>query len=310
MRRLFLSGLAAVALTAPPAVALKMIAVPAASTRTKVLQSEVVVVGKVVGIDTESVDLEQFPGGPKVAHTVANVKIQTPLIGAKNVTHVKLAFVKPDAAQQGEVGRGGARPGRPFPGQQAFTPAVDQEGVFFLQKHPTSDNHFQVQFNHNPVLSVDPKYKDELAAVTAMAGTFADPVKALSAEKDEERVANALSLAQKYRVATQANSTGVFDETPIPAEQTKLFLKVLAEVDWVKHADAPRLADALGLMPGNYGIPRVSAGEGEEPLAVRQKAFKAWAEKFGGKFEVKQLTAKPADKQDTPRTGSVPPVRK
>jgi hypothetical protein len=306
MRRLFLTGVAAVALTAPPAVALR-IAMPAASTRTKVLQSEVVVVGKVVGIDADTVDLEQFPGGPKAAHAVANVKIETALIGAKNVTHVKLAFVKPDAAQQPG---GGTRPGRPVPGPQAFVPAVDQEGVFFLQKHPTSDNHFQVQFNHTPVLSADPKYKDELAAVSAMAGTFADPVKALSAEKDEERVANALSLAQKYRVP-QANATGVFDETPIPAEQTKLFLKVLTDVDWVKHADAPRLADALGLMPGNYGIPRVQAADGEEPLAARQKAFKAWADKFGGKFEVNKLTAKSGDKQpDTPRTGTVPPVRK
>ena len=313
MRRVSLCGLAAVAavaLLAPAAVAFKIAVMPAASTKAKVLQSEVVVVGKVVGIDKETVELEQYSGGPKVAHTVANIKIETPLVGAKNVTHVKVAYVKPESPQPGDGGRGGRPRPIPYPGRggQPFIPAEDQEGVFFLQKHPTSDNHFQVQFGHNPVLSTDPKYKDELAAVKAIAGTFADPVKALSVEKDDERVANALSLAQKYRVAPQGNFSGVFDETPIPADQTKLFLKVLTEVDWTKYADAPRLADALGLMPGNYGIPRVSAGEGEEPLAARQKAFKAWAEKYGVKFEVKRLTAKPAEKP--PEQRRVPPVSK
>jgi hypothetical protein len=306
MCRFFRCGLAtvaALALLASSASALRIAVMPAASTKTKVLQADAVVVGKVTGIDKETVELEQFPGGPKVAHAVANVKIESSLFGAKNVTHLKIAYVPPGT--QGQPGA--ARPVRPgFGGQPAYTPAEEHEGVFFLSKHPTSENHYQVQFNHNPVLSTDPRYKDEVATVKAMAVTFADPVKALSSGKDEERVANALSLAQRYRTAPQNNPSGVFEESPIPAEQTQLFLKVLTEVDWTKYVDAPRLADALGLMPGNYGIPRVAAADGEEPLAARQKAFKGWAEKYGAKYEVKKLSAKPAEQQPN---SPVPPAR-
>jgi hypothetical protein len=318
MRRFFLCGLAAlaaIALAAPPTQALRIAVMPNASTKTKLIHADAVVVGKVTGIDKETVDLPQFPGGPKVAHTVANVKIETAVFGAKNVTHVKLAFVKP--GEQPQPG-GDPLPGRPIRpgipgrgGQQVFIPAEDQEGVFFLHKHPSAENYFIVQMGHNPVLSSDPNYKGELDTVKAAAAAFADPVKALQAEKDEDRLANALSLAQKYRVAPMNNQTGVTEETAVPVEETKLFLKVLSDLDWTKHADAARLADALGLMPGNYGIPRVSAGEGEEPMAARQKAFKAWAEKYGAKFEVKKVSAKPAtEKQPAPPPGGPGPIRR
>ena len=311
MRRFLLRGLAAAALaalaSAAPAYALRVAVMPAASTKAKVFQSDTVIVGKVTGIDAETVDLPAFPGQPKVAYSVANVKIETALAGAKNVTHVKVAFVKPNQPGGGEAGPG--RVIRPGFGAPQYTPTEGHEGIFFLQKHPGSDNYFVVAPGHTPVLATDGNFKDELANVKGMVTAFADPVKALSAEKDEVRLANALSLAQKYRVAPTTNS-GVLDETPIPAEQTKLFLKVLTDLDWTKHADAPRVADALGLMPGNHGLPRVSPTDGEEPLAARQKAFKAWAAKFGDKFEVKKITAKPLPTADAPKTGGPGPVSK
>lgn len=306
MRRFLLRGLAAAAvaaLAASPALALRIAVMPNASTKVKVFQADTVVVGKITGIDAETVDLEVYPGQPKVAHAVANIKIETAFLGAKNVTHLKVAFVKND-----QPGGGGGRPIRPGFGGQQYTPAEDHEGVFFLQKHPGSDTYYTVQMGHAPVLSADAAYKTELASVKAMVGAFADPVKALSADKDEDRLANALSLAQKYRVAPTNNNSGVLDETPIPAEQTKLFLKVLTDLDWTKHADAPRLADALGLMPGNFGIPRVTAGDGEDAMAVRHKAFKAWADKFGGKYEVKKVTAKPLTTGKDTGTGTITPV--
>lgn len=314
MRRFFLCGLAAaaaIALAAQPAQALR-IALPNATTKQKTLQADAVVVGKVTGIDKETVELEPFPGQPKQAYTVANIKVESGLLGAKNVTHVKLAFIKPGDEVQpggGPVGPGGgiAKP-LPFPGRGGvpqYVPAEDQEGVFFLSKHPTSDKHYVVQFNQNPLLSTDPNYKDEVEKVKAMAATFADPVKALKAEKEEERVANALSLAQKYRSYPQNNVSGVTEDTPIPAEETKLLLKVLCEADWVKTADAPRLADALGLVPGNYGIPAVKADEKDEPLAARQKAFKAWADKYGDKVTLTRISAKPiTEKPQAPRGGT------
>ena len=313
MRRFFLCGLAAAAFATATAGAYAGAAAPfpvAASTKQKAMQADVVVVGKVTGIDKETVDLEPFPGQPKVPHTVANIKIETALFGVKNVTHVKLAYVK--QGEGGQPGGGSGGPGfpggkRPFPGRfQPFTPAVDQEGVFFLKKHPTSDKHYVVDMGHNPVLSSDATYKDELEKVKGIATTFADPLKALKAEKEEERLANALTLAQKYRTAPQNNPSGVLAETPVPAEETKLLLKVLADADWVKQADAPRLADALGLMPGNFGLPRVAAGDGEEPLAARQKAFQAWAGKHADKFVLTKVSAKPLPADAQPKPGGRP----
>ncbi|MCU0704888.1 MAG: hypothetical protein MUF18_12995 [Fimbriiglobus sp.] len=298
MRRFVFPALAAATLLAPPAPALRIAVMPAASTRTKTLQAEAVVVGKVVSIEKETVDLPAGPNQPKVPHLVANLKIETALAGVKNITHLKLAIPKPPepGQPQGADPLPGRPIGRPVPfpgGTPAYTPAEEHEGVFFLQKHPGSDNHYTIPFNHNPLLATDPKYKDELAAATVVTAALADPVKALSAAKGEDRLAAALALAQKYRFPAN-NQTGVFDESPIPAEQTKLFLKALADADWATETDASRLADALGLVPGNHGIPRVAANDGESSLATRQKAFKAWLDKFGGKFEVKQLIAKPA----------------
>ena len=318
MRRFFLCGLAAataVALAAPPAQALRIALPVAASTKTKTMQADAVVVGKVTGIEKETVDLEMAPGSGKVPHTVANIKIETSLYGAKNVTHLKLAFVKPgDEGQPGDVNPGRPIKPLPFPGPggrggQQYIPTEDQEGIFFLQKHPTSDKHFVVQFGHAPVLASDAKYADELATVKAMTAAYADPLKALKAEKVEDRVTGALALAQKYRGQPANNLSGVLEETPVPAEESRLFLQVLADADWGKNADAARLADALGLIPGNYGIPVVLPGDSDDPLAARQKAFKAWAEKYGAKFEVKKVSAKPMPAQKNPGEPGGRPVR-
>ncbi len=320
MRRFFLCGLAAVAALSAataPAFALRIAPGPGGfnqPTKQKVMQAEVAVVGKVSSIDKETVDLEQYTGGPKLAHTVANVKLETVLFGVKNSTHVKIVFVKPGdeaplpgggAPGPGEFDRkpGGFRP------QPAFAPALDQEGVFFLAKHPTSAGHYIVAPGMNPLLSTDANYKEDLKTVTTMAVAFANPEKALKAEKAEDRLTAAHAIALKYRSYPQNNPSGLVDEVAIPAEETKLILKVLDESDWAKTPDAARLADAIGLMPGSFGIPVALPGDGEEPLAARQKAYKAWAEKYGAKFEVKKYTPKamPAQK-DRPALPGTRPV--
>ena len=316
MRRFFLCGLAAVAaVTAAVAPAYALKAAPGVfivSTKQKVMQAEAVVVGKVSSIDKEAVDLEQYAGGPKVPHTVANVKLTDVLFGVKNVTHVKIVFVKPGDDQPqpgGGVGPGGPLPGRrPFPGQQAFVPAEDQEGVFFLQKHPAAAGYYVVQPGQAPLLSTDANYKDDLKTVTAMAAAFASPEKALAADKAEDRLTAALALAQKYRGFPANNPSGVVDEVAVPAGETKLFLKVLGEADWAKTPDAARLADALGLVPGSFGLPVALPADGEEPLAARQKAFKAWADKYAAKFEVRKYVAKAVPAAKAPTPGGVRPV--
>ena len=127
MRRFFLMALTASAvlvLSAAQAKALR-IALPNASTTQKVLAADAVLVGKVSSVEKETVDLEPFPNAKtKVPHTVVNVKIETALYGAKNVTHVKIVTQKPGEQGNGGIDIGPGGPGggirplpAPFPGR-------------------------------------------------------------------------------------------------------------------------------------------------------------------------------------------------
>lgn len=293
MRRVFL-GLAVGALMAAPAFALKIAAPGNVGLQQKLIAADAVVVGKVTKIEADPLDLTQFENGPKVPHTVAVIKVGDALVGAKNVTHLKVVFPKPGEPPAEQPGGGAPGRGRPAPIRGGFGPVAvteNQEGVFFLTKHPTAAGYYQIQPGHLPLNAADDNYKGELAKVTAAAGAFADPVKALSADKVEDRVQAALALAYKLRSYPPNNVSGVIAEEPVPADVGKLLVKVLLDADWTK-TDAHKVADALGLLPGQYGIPDVRPAGGEDPLAVRQKAFQAWHAKFGGKFEVKKIVAK------------------
>lgn len=292
MRRVLL-GLAVALLAAAPAVALKIIAPGSVGLQQKLIAADAVVVGKVTKIEDEPLDLAPFENGQKVPHTVAVVKVADTLVGSKTVTHLKVVFPKPGEPSP-QPGRGGGIRPLPAPVRGGFGPVAvteNQEGVFFLTKHPTAAGYYHIQPGHLSLNAADEKYKGELAKVTAAAGAFADPVKALSADKVDDRLQAALALAYKFRSYPPNNVSGVIAEEPVPAEVGTLLVQVLLDADWAK-TDAHKLADALGLLPGQYGIPDVRAAAGENPLAVRQKAFRAWHAKFGGKFEVKKIVAK------------------
>jgi hypothetical protein len=294
---MFLAGVLAVLASvgvAPTAFALRIAMPGNLSLQQKLLTADAIVVGKVTAIEKETVDLEQYANGPKVAHTVAVVKLENALVGAKNVTHIKVVFVKPgEQPQQPEAPPGRLRP-LPAPIRPGFGPVMlteNQEGVFFLTKHPASGTYYQINAGHLPLNSSDGNYKEELTKVAAAAKAFTDPIKALSSDQLEERIQSALSLAYRYRMYPTNNQTGVVQEEAIPAEESKLMMKVLLDSDWAK-TDAHKLADALGLLPGQYGIPDIRPAEGEDANAVRQKAFKDWYSKYGTKYQVKKVHSK------------------
>jgi len=305
MRRYYLRGLIAcvfLLVGVAEAKALRIAMPIAQSTMQKVMASEVIIVGKVSSIDKDTVELEQGPNQPKIAYTVASIKIETSLLGAKNITHAKVVFPKPVEATTnnggGEIPNGGIARPLPFPGRGGFQPIAlteGQEGLFFLQKHPTESGYFIIQQGHNPINAADGNYKDEIVKVKASTIAFADPVKALQVEKMEERLPAAIALATRYRMYPQNNTTGVVEEVDLPSEESKLIVKTLLEADWTK-TNAAKLADLLGLVPGQYGLPEVYMKDGETMAEVRQAAFKAWHEKYGSKYSVKKLVAKTKDK--------------
>ncbi len=302
MRRfLYATAIAAVALIASPAVALR-IAMPIQNTTQKTVQADAVVVGKVTEIEKEEVEVLPHQGATdKVKMRVAVIKIETGLVGAKNVTHVKVLM--PGAAAEQPPQPDQPQIGRPIrPGLGGFGPVTlkeGEEGLFFLAKHPTAANYYTISAGNNPIPAKDEKYKDELAKVKAVVAVVADPMAALKAEKPADRLTATAVLLQKYR----RGMTVPAKEVAIPAEETKAILKALLEADWTA-ADKPtpgydyqsapsNLVGQLGLYPGSpNGLAQFQVKPGESYNAKYQEAFKAWHAKAGDKFDIKKFVPK------------------
>jgi hypothetical protein len=261
-----------------------------------------VVQGKVTGLEKDEVQLEPFKGSPKVAYKVAVIKIEKAIIGAKNQTHIKVVFPAGSAEAEPVNPDVPIKPiGRPFPGRggpPVITLAADQEGVFFLHPHPTS-NYYVIQPGFTPLNASDKTYKDELAKILEAATIFSEPLKALKSEKAESRLAAAAMLVQKYRSYPQ-NAQQV-EQVAIPAEESQLILKELVSADWVKYMQDPvvnpmNAISQIGLYPGSNGIPQYKPEPGENnPNAYYewyQAEIKKWYEKNGSKYEIKKNVAK------------------
>ena len=303
MRRfLFAATLAAAALIASPAFALR-IAMPIQNTAQKAIQADAVVVGKVTEIEKDEVEVTPHQGATdKTKMKVAVIKIETGLVGAKNVTHVKVLIPGAAADQPAQPQPLPGRPviGRPIrPGLGGFGPISlkeGEEGLFFLAKHPTAANYYTINAGHNPIPVKDEKFKDELTKVKAVVAVVADPMAALKADKPADRLTAAATLIQKYRRGMNVP----VKEVAIPAEETKAILKTLLDADWTA-ADKPtpgfdyqsapsNLVGQLGLYPGSpNGLAQFQPKPGESYNAKYQEAFKAWHAKSGDKFEIKKF---------------------
>src|SRR5262249_47509039 len=96
------------------------------------LQTAVVVVGKVVDIEKDSVFVSRSRGArkdQKVECKIPPVQIVEPLIGGRGLTQFRVGFPADTSAA--------ALP--PLPGRGPLALAADQEGCFFLNPHYEAD---------------------------------------------------------------------------------------------------------------------------------------------------------------------------
>jgi hypothetical protein len=190
------------------------------------MQSDVVIVGKVIDIDKVTVDAAPYRGAPKdriVTYKIAVVKIEDPLIGGRGLTQYRVGF--PSDEQKGNF--------RPLPVGGAPLMA-DQEACFFLVPHHDGD--FYVLASA-PMLKKNAKYAKEIEEVKKVAKTIDEPVAALKAKDIEDRFKAAQVLLQRY----QTNRTGrTMAREPIPAEENKLILELLTELPWLPKDTKPR----------------------------------------------------------------------
>src|SRR5262245_22577620 len=139
----------------------------------KVAVSDAVVVGRVVALEERAVEFAQAPNAPKVAYTIANIKIDDGLIGTKGLTNIRVGFV-PTATGTPNGGRPPVR----RPGVVIPNLAAGQEGCFFLSKHPVGDFYI-ITPAAAPLDKKAENYAKELAAVRKFAKIMAGATAAL-----------------------------------------------------------------------------------------------------------------------------------
>ncbi|MBN9122334.1 MAG: hypothetical protein J0I06_24875 [Planctomycetes bacterium] len=279
------------------AVSAVLLAVPASAKRVvrpfspveKLVLAETVVIGKVTAIEKDTVNTAPAPGAEKVAHQIAVIKVESGLVGAANVTHIKVGFVPPARGEPPAIG-----PGR-FGG--GFGPVVlteGLEGLFYLTRHHTGE-FYTAPAMLTPATTGDAGYKGEVAFVKKAAVVLADPVKALKADKADARAFAAAVLARKY--GSYPISGGAFETEKVSREESALILKALAEGDWtIDPTDVNelngyrtfgqlRLTDADGWKP-----PVVKAGENH--VEKTKEAFVAWLAGPGKDHQVRKFVPK------------------
>jgi hypothetical protein len=275
----------------------------------RAISADVVIVGKVTAIEKDTVDAARFPGDTqKTAHKVAVVKIETPLVGAENITHIKIGFIppaKPNPADELPPGRPG-RPIRPIrPGIQAPELKEGQEMLFFLSKHPNGE--FYIMPNMSPPVELkDEAGKKELEAVKKIVAVIADPMKGLKSDKPEVRAETAAIMVMKYR--SYPDFGGEVEQVAIPAEESKLILKALAEANWSNEM-APRPGPIGGFpnaVQAFYSLGLTEQDGWKQPVFPRpqpgqppvdfnrlvKEAFVKWLDGPGKDYQIKRIVPK------------------
>jgi hypothetical protein len=220
----------------------------------RVSTSDAVVIGKVTGMEKDPVDARANPEAPqKTKYTVASLKIEKALVGAKGLTDLRVGFIKQAAIAPPLPirGRGGVRPqaaqaARGAPAPQAgtapirrppfFQPtlSVGQEGLLFLNKHFEGD--FYVIAGFQGFINKEAKagFDQEVTRAERCVKLLENPRAGLKANDAKERLLTAALLISRYRTAKPGTERHSRLES-IDADESKLILAALAEAEWLKN---------------------------------------------------------------------------
>lgn len=191
----------------------------------RVVNAEVIVVGKVTGFGDRTVSASPSPGAKdKVEYQIALVKVESTLAGAKGVKEIKVGFIPPPAP--------GAAPGGPIrpmirrPMGVSFT--LDQEAMLFLTKHHEGDFYVAPMYFSVVNKQGNANFEKDVEEVKHCIKLLADPKAGLDSKEMADRVTTAGMLMSKFRQV----KPGKAERKPIDAELSKKILLTLAEADW------------------------------------------------------------------------------
>src|SRR5262249_40981226 len=147
----------------------------------------------------------------------------------------------------------------------------DQEGCFFLMKHPT-ESFFVVVAQEDAVNKASPEFEKYSKLVKKCAKSLDDPEHGLKSKEGSERLLAASLLLTHYR---QPKLGGDKQES-IDADESKLILQAMAEADFSKTdtetgVNALNMFYELGLAPQDGWKPPTNVNQ-----AKLFEAMKKW----------------------------------
>lgn len=243
-----------IALTAQARVA------PPAPIVDRVAKANTVVIGTVTSIEEKGVAIDG------AEYKVAIVKVKDAVKGAKDQTHLRVAFL----------------PNARFP---AHGVQKDLDVILFL--NPVKGQpHFTTRMYYDVVNKTSPAWDKEVAATKACAAVAADPDKFLKDGTPEEKLLAAALLVLQYRDPSETNGK----QAPIAAAQSKAILTILADADWTKQdsegplgpLNAQQLFFRLGATPADGWTP-------PQNFETLQTEAKKWLKANADKFVVKKF---------------------
>lgn len=256
----------------------------------KLVRADAVVVGKVSAIEKEFVTATPVPGATeKLSYKVAVIKVETGLVGAANVTHIKVGFIPP------AVPAPNVPPGRPIRGGlQPVNLTEGTEGLFYLTKHHSGD-FYTISPMLAPTDTKEEDYKAQVAEAKKGAEVLADPMKALKTDKADDRFFAANVLVNKYRAYPE--NGGEVETAKVDAAESKLVLKAIAEGNWKRDpnvANAPNPYQAFSLLGLNdkdgWKYPVVKPGE--DFIDKTKESFVAWLAGPGKDYQINRWVPK------------------
>ncbi len=233
-------------------------------------RADVVVVGKVTSIEEKTVKAAPFWGGTPVEFKIGVVKIEQQFKGQKGVTHLKVAFLPPFP--------GGTRISRP-----ATHLAVGQEVLLFLTKHPDESFYLMPMYFDLVEKQRALDFDKQVTMARQCGKLLAEPEKGLQAKEATERMLTAAMLLVQYRQPPPYLTGKKVRWEPIPVEQSKRILHILAEADWNKpdpqlgYQLSPQALFQMLARPGDDG-PRIE-GSTEKFVENAQRWLKANADR-------------------------------
>jgi len=259
------------------------------------MNSEVVIVGKVTEIEKEPTKATFSPGATdKVDYTVGVIKISDSIKGANGLTTIRVGFMQAAVAPVNQPNNK-LRP--------MIAPAIaripnatltaEQEGCFFLTKHHDGDFYVMQQFGQ-PLDKKSPDFDKQIGTIKKTMKIYEDPKASLQAKDAADRQNAAIVLVQKYRTTPalkQATATTKIIQEPIDAEESKLILQSLSEMEWGKvDANGMGIQNSfymLGLQPKD-GWTQPKFVQGQDFNKIMGAAVKKWMTENAEKYRIQR----------------------